>query len=67
LTETEGRDMSLELEVLEELTLTIRILLLEDKEYINGFFSLKTKLATTFPKSASEYQINYAAIYVIKW
>ena len=35
--------MSLELEVLEELTLlTMRILLLGDKEYINGLFSIKT-------------------------
>ena len=35
--------MSLELEVVEELTLlTIRILLLGDKEYINGLFSSKT-------------------------
>ena len=56
--------MSLELEVLEELTLlTIRILLLGDEEYINGFFSLKTNqtsndVENAFQKSASECQIN---------
>ena len=56
--------MSLELEVLEELTLlTIRTLLLGDKEFINGFFSLKTNqtsndVENAFQKSASECQIN---------